>query len=177
MQHNHCGDMQSVTALLIISHYNVAFVQESSDFNVAEVLQGLVSFVSQPIVTSSCTSVTRLLAHVVYMLSIYLTRPACSLQETNCSQQLPVTQPSDEDGPDNSSMLREDCLQGRSAVIVTAQVQDQAVDPVLPPQQPHRQLDTQTCTLLIHEVLEPLASRGSFEQLVCQHTIQRLRSD
>ena len=164
-------------ASLIISRYIVALVQESPNFDVAKVLQGLGSFVAQPTVTTASTSVTRLLAHIVYMLSRYLTRPACSLEEIDCSQQLPVTQLSNEDGPDNSSMLRQDCLQSRSAVKVTAQVQGQAGDAVLPSQQPHRQLDTQMCTLWIHEVLEPLASRGSFEQLMCQHTVQRLHPD
>ena len=49
-----------------------------------------------------------------------------------------------------------------------------AVDTVLPPQQQHRQLDTKSCALLVHEVLEPLASRGSVEQLLCQNAMQML---
>ena len=156
-------------------------MQEGPNLNVAQALQGLVCLVAQPNATTTSTSVTRLLAHIVYMLSMCLTRPACSLQGVDCSRQLPLTQTSDEVGQDDSSMLSEECLQ-RSAVIATAQVPAQqaeilshTVDAELPPQQPLRQLDTQICALLIHEVLEPLASRGSFEKLVCQHTIQRLR--
>lgn len=162
-----------------------ASLQESPNFSVAEALQGLVCFVAQPNVTATSTSVTRLLAHVVCMLPIYLARPACLLQEMDCPRQSPLTPAGDklEVVPENSSMLSEECLQ-RSAVIVTAQVPahqagvlSRAKDAELPPQQQHRHLDTQTCALLIHELLEPLASRGSIEQLVCQQTIRRLRSD
>lgn len=44
-------------------------------------------------------------------------------------------------------------------------------------QQQHRQPDPQTCALLVHEVLEPLAKAGSTEQLLCHHAIQRLLPD
>lgn len=183
VRHKLCGDMHSMTPLYTVSQFIVVFLQANPKFNVTEALQSLVCFVAQPNVTTTSTSVTRLLTHIVSMLSMYLTRPACSAQEIDSrSRQSPLTQ-GDKVGPDNSSMLDEECLQ-RGAVLSTAQqpahqaeVLSQAVGNVLPPQQLHRQLDTQTCALLIHELLEPLASSGSFEKLVCQHIISRLRSN
>ena len=159
------------------------FLQASPNFNVAEALQSLVCFVAQPNVITTSTSVTRLLTHIIYMLSINLTRPVCSAQEIDShAGQSPLTQRHDI-RPDDSSMLDEECLQS-SVVLGTAQkpahqaeVLSQAVDTVLPPQQLHRQLDTQTYVLLIHELLAPLASSGSFEKLVCQYIISRLRSN
>lgn len=174
-----------MTALLIISQYIVAFLQKGPNFQLAEALQGLVSIVAHANVTTTSTSVTRLLAHIVYVLSMNFTRPASLLRGIGCSWQLPPTQSGDELElvPENRSMLCGECLQ-MSPVMITAQVPahqaevlSHATDAELPPQQPHRQLDKQTCALLIHELLEPLASRGSYEQLVCQHTIRRLRSD
>ena len=99
----------------------------------------------------------------------------------DCSEYLP--QPGHEIGPVNSSLLKQGCFR-RSAITDTSQVPEdqvevlsQTADTVSPLQQHHRQLDAQTCALLVHEVLEPLATRGPSEQLLCQHAIQTLLCD
>lgn len=144
----------------------------------AEALQGLVCFLTQPNVTATSTFVTKLLAHFVYVLTVDLTRPVCSLHEIDSPEQLPPTER--EAGLDDSSTLMKECSL-RSAVTDTSQMSERqpevlgrAVDTVLLPQQQHRQLDTQAYALLLHEVLEPLASRGSCEQALCQNAIQML---
>lgn len=146
----------------------------------AEALQGLVCFLAQPSVTAASTFVTRLLAHLVYLLCIYLTRPACSLHEIDSPEQPPPTKR--EPGLDDSSTLVKECSL-RNAVTDTYQMPERlpevlgrAIDTVLPAQQQHRQLDTKAYALLVHEVLEPLASRGSCEQRLCQNAIQTLLS-
>lgn len=148
--------------------------------NMVKVLQGLVGFLAQPNVTTTSTFVTKLLAHLVYVLSLQFTRPACSLHEKDSPEQQPP--PEREAGLDDSSTLMKECSL-RSAVTDTSQMAERqpevlgcAVDTVLPPQQQHRQLDTQAYALLVHEVLEPLASRGSVEQLLCQSAIETLLS-
>lgn len=144
----------------------------------ADALPGLVCVLAQPSDTATSTFLTKLLAHLVYVLASYLTRPACLLHEIDSPEQQPPTER--EAGLDDSSTLMEECSL-KNSVTDTSQMSElqpevlgRAIDTVLPPQQQHRQLDTQAHALLVHEVLQPLASKGSVEQLLCQNAIQML---
>lgn len=166
--------IRSLIARLLTTR--LPLLQDTTSVNIAQGLQGLAAFLAQPNAISTSTSVTKLLAHVVVMLCMHATSPDCSTKDTSDMRpSAPIGH-----GLANSSLLSEDRLR-TWAITDVAEVPESQMEVLSQTaglgQQQHKQLDSQTCNLLVHDVLEPLAKAGPFEHLLCHHAIQGLLLD
>lgn len=148
-------------------------LQDTPSVNIAQGLQGLAYFLAQPNAIITSTSVTKLMAHVAVMLFMHATN---SLKDTSNMQHLTQTG----HGLANSSLLNGDRLR-TCAITNDAEVPESQVEVFSHTagfgQQQHKLLDAQTCNLLVHDVLEPLAKAGPCEQLLCHHVLSGLLLD